>query len=394
MADRKRFAAIPAHPRIGDAAPLARIAARALAEMTPSPKSILVISLRYFGDVLLTTPLIRALARGFEGAAIDVLLAEGAGEMLEGNVDVRRILSVAARPSPAEHAELARRLWRRYDLAVIAETGDRPHFYGLLASSRRAGLLPSTPLARWWKAPLLAHGVAFAPEQQRVDGYRRLAQALAIPFTAEAIAPTAGVSSPQWRKRLGIGADRDAYAVLNLAPRFRYKRWHMQGWCTLLAWLHARGLRIVVSGGNAPDEHDYVREVLAEGGVPAIDLVGRLRFAETADLLRGATLYVGPDTATSHLAAACGTPALVLFGPTDPRLWGPLPRGGLDAPYAQVAPLQRRGNVVLLQQPSLSCVPCQREGCERHRASFSACLDALSATRVIEAAQTLLERGA
>ncbi len=38
----------------------------------PLPKSILVVSLRYFGDVLLTTPLIRALARGYEGAAIDV----------------------------------------------------------------------------------------------------------------------------------------------------------------------------------------------------------------------------------------------------------------------------------------------------------------------------------
>jgi heptosyltransferase-3 len=150
----------------------------------------------------------------------------------------------------------------------------------------------------------------------------------------------------------------------------------------------------VVSGGKVAEERDYAREVLAESTVPAIDLVGRLRFGETADLLRGAALYIGPDTATSHLAAACGTPAVVLFGPTDPRLWGPLPRGGLDAPYARVAASQRRGNVLLLQEPSLSCVPCQSEGCERHRESFSACLDALSATEVIAAAQALLEPGA
>jgi len=91
------------------------------------------------------------------------------------------------------------------------------------------------------------------------------------------------------------------------------------------------------------------------------------------------------------LAAACGTPSIVLFGPTDPRLWGPLPRAGLDAPYEAVAAAQRRGNVMLLQQPSLACVPCQREGCERHRLSFSACLDALSAASVIDAARTLLE---
>jgi heptosyltransferase III len=360
--------------------------------MTPPPKSILVISLRYFGDVLLTTPLIRALARGFEGAAIDVLLADEAGEILEGNADVRRILTVASRPSLAEHAALAKRLWRRYDLAVIAETGDRPHVYGSLAASRRVGLLPPGALARWWKAPVLAQSVEFAPGEQRIDGYRRLAEAMALPFVAEPIAPTAGGTASEWSARLGIDAKRDVYAVVNLAPRFRYKRWHVRGWCGILEWLHAHGLRIVVSGGKAPEERDYVREVLAESRVPVIDLVGRLRFGETADLLRGAALYVGPDTATSHLAAACGTPAVVLFGPTDPRLWGPLPRGGLQSPYAAAATSQRRGNVVLLQEPTLSCVPCQREGCERHRESFSACLDALSAVSVIEAAQALLTR--
>jgi heptosyltransferase-3 len=372
--------------------PPAAAAARILAEMTP-PKSILVVSLRYFGDVLLTTPLIRALARGFEGAAIDVLLTEGAGEILEGNPDVRSILTVASRPSLAEHAALAKRLWRRYDLAVIAETGDRPYLYGALAASRRAGLLPPGALARWWKAPLLVQGVAFAPHQQRIDGYRRLAEAMSLPFVAEAIAPTAGGTASAWSVRLGINAERNPYAVVNLAPRFRYKRWHIRGWCGLFEWLHARALRIVVSGGKVPEERDYVGEVLAESAVPVIDLGGTLRFGETADLLRGAALYVGPDTATSHLAAACGTPAVVLFGPTDPRLWGPLPRGGLDSPYAPVAASQRRGNVLLLQQPSLSCVPCQREGCERHRQSFSACLDALSVTSVIEAAQAVLDRG-
>ena len=362
-----------------------------LADM-PAPKSILVVSLRYFGDVLLTTPLIRALARGYEGAAIDVLLIEGTGEMLEGNADVRSIVTVASRPRLAEHAALVRRLWRRYDLAVIAETGDRPHFYGAVAATRRVGLLPPGALARWWKAPLLAESAAFARHERRIDGYARLAAAMSLPFRAEVIAPTAGASAATWRARLGFDSGRDAYAVVNVSPRFRYKRWHLRGWRDLLRWLHQRGLRIVVSGGSAAEERDYVREVLALAGVPAIDLAGELRFGETADLLRGASLYVGPDTATSHLAAACGTPAVVLFGPTDPRLWGPLPQGGLDAPYEPVAASQRRGNVLLLQEPSLACVPCQREGCERHRLSFSACLDALSAASVIEAARTLLEQ--
>jgi len=107
--------------------------------MAPPRRSILVISLRYFGDVLLTTPLIRSLRRGFEGAAIDVLLNAGTEGILEGNPDVRAVLTIAEHPGVSGHLELVRRLWRRYDLAVIAETGDRPHLYGWIAASQRAG---------------------------------------------------------------------------------------------------------------------------------------------------------------------------------------------------------------------------------------------------------------
>jgi heptosyltransferase-3 len=46
---------------------------------------------------------------------------------------------------------------------------------------------------------------------------------------------------------------------------------------------------------------------------------------------------------------------------------------------------------MLLQNPELTCVPCQLEGCERHRGSHSQCLDRLPAERVIEAAESLLK---
>jgi heptosyltransferase-3 len=359
--------------------------------MAPHPESILVISLRYFGDVLLTTPLIRSLARGFDGAAIDVLLSAGTEGILEGNPDVRDVVTVAERPGVAGHIELVRRVWRRYDLAVIAETGDRPHLYGWLAAARRAGLLPPRLGTRWWKQPLLRHRVISAVQEPRVASYRRLTEAMALPFAAEVIAPTAGARGGDWSDKLGFDPARERYAVLHIAPRFRYKRWHADGWRSLIAWLHARGLRIAITGGDAPDERDYVRAIVGGSAVPVVDVAGRLRFGETADLLRTAALYVGPDTATSHLAAACGTPAVVLFGPTDPRLWGPIPRPWLDRPYEKVAACQRRANVLLLQEPSLPCVPCQQEGCERHRESYSACLDRMSAPRVIEAAQALLD---
>lgn len=348
------------------------------------PGTILVISLRFLGDVLLTTPLIRSLRRAYPGAQIDALVFAGSEGVLEGNPDLRAVIAADRGPQRA----LWRRLWRRYDLAVIAETADRPHLLGWIAGRRRAGLLPPEWDKAWWKRISLAHGVVSPRERARPVSYRKLAQALGVAWHPEMVAPQAPVTP----ELLGFDAARERFAVLHLAPRFRYKRWNTPGWHALIAWLHDEGLRVVVTGGPEEDERAYVREVLAGVRGPVVDLSGRLRFGQTAELLRRAALFVGPDTATTHLAAACETPTVALFGPTDPRLWGPIPRRGLEQAYEKVAALQARGNVALLQEPSLACVPCQEEGCQKRRDSYSECLDRMSPARVIEAAREALRR--
>jgi len=351
------------------------------------PGTVLVISLRFLGDVLLTTPLIRSLRRAWPRAQIDALVFAGTEGMLEGNPDLRQV-HTTARGEP--HARW-RRLWRNYDLAVVAETADRPHLLGWVAARRRAGLLPAEVGKAWWKRLLLAQGVVAPLDVARPVAYQRLAEAMGIEWNPETVAPTADLPPAAWRELLGFDPASERFAILHLAPRFRYKRWNIPGWNALMQWLVREGLRIVITGGPDEGERAYVREVLAGARVAASDVGGRLRFAQTADLLRRASLYVGPDTATTHLAAACDTPTVALFGPTDPRLWGPRPRRGLEAAYVKVATLQRRANVALVQEPSLDCVPCQEEGCDRHRESRAECLDRMSAARVIDAAREALE---
>jgi heptosyltransferase-3 len=354
------------------------------------PRTILVVSLRFMGDVLLTTPLIRSLRAGYPGAAIDALVFEGSEGVLEGNADLRQVLTTAR----GESLAMWRRRWRKYDLAVVAETADRPHLIGWFMGKRRVGLLPPEKGKAWWKKLSVAHGVVSPRDLPRPAGYRRLAEAMGIAWKPEIVAPSAQMPALAWREILGFDPERERFAALHLAPRFRYKRWNTPGWHALVAWLHGESLRVVVTGGPAEEERAYVREVLAGMKPPVVDVSGRLRFAQTADLLRRAAVFVGPDTATTHLAAACGTPTVAVFGPTDPRLWGPQPRSGLDQPYEKVLPLQQRDNVALLQEPTLPCVPCQAEGCEKHRESRADCLDRMSAIRVIDAARAALRRSA
>jgi heptosyltransferase-3 len=171
---------------------------------------------------------------------------------------------------------------------------------------------------------------------------------------------------------------------------FRYKRWTGDGWQVLAAGLDTRGLAVVATGG--PEDRHYLDEVWAgRPGVRRID--GALAWSELSDLIKGARVYVGPDTSVTHLASATGVPTVALYGPTDPRLWGPWPASGLDQPWEAAGTIQNRGNVWLVQNPPscpFSCLPCQQEGCLRRLDSYSQCLDELTVSQVLCAVDAAL----
>jgi heptosyltransferase-3 len=135
----------------------------------------------------------------------------------------------------------------------------------------------------------------------------------------------------------------------------------------------------------------YIKDLLIKLPPTTLNFAGQLNFAQMAYLLTKATVYVGPDTVTTHLSAAMGTPTVALFGPSNPVKWGPWPKGyqELLSPWQMVGALQKVNNVILLQGLG-DCVPCHLEGCDRHNNSNSKCLDDLPANRVVDAIKTLL----
>lgn len=67
---------------------------------------------------------------------------------------------------------------------------------------------------------------------------------------------------------------------------------------------------------------------------PEDQLDGAARIPDLSELagwLQGASLYLGNDSGISHLAAAAGVPAIVLFGPSNPKVWAPRPSRVLSA---------------------------------------------------------------
>lgn len=353
---------------------------------TAAVRSVLVVATRQIGDVLLTTPLLRDVRRRWPGARVEVLGFAGTLAMLEGNPDVDA--TIATQPGQGLRASLAllRRLWRRYDLAVVTDGSDRAHLIGWAAAPRRFGQLPASGDSNWWKRRLLESALVMADGRGAIHiaHEKQALLAPAGPWHAEVVTPRAQALPPALAGQLQPGA-----VVVHAPSMWDYKQWPVPHYRSVVGALLADGRQVVLTGSGSARDQEVIAGLRDLAPAPRLlDTSGQLNWGQLVTLLRGAALYIGPDTSVTHLAAATGVPVVAMFGPTSPTRWGPLPAGAEPA-YVQVAPLQRAGNVTLLQA-SLPCVPCTRAGCDDHRGSRSDCLPAITPERVLEQAWAAL----
>jgi ADP-heptose:LPS heptosyltransferase len=104
-------------------------------------------------------------------------------------------------------------------------------------------------------------------------------------------------------------------------------------------------------------------------GVSTVKM-GKLPLRTLAALMKRVKCFIGNDSGITHLAAAVGTPAIALFGPTDPGVWGP------------------RGENVSIIRGETDCSPCTLEtlrGCTRQR-----CLENISVETVYKVIERII----
>lgn len=354
---------------------------------------ILVVATRQIGDVLLTTPMIHAARRRWPQARIDVLAFEGTAGMLRGNPDVNDLIESPARPGWRGFWALVWRLRRRYDLALVTDPGDRAHLIAFIAAPLRSGIVPQEGRSNWLKKPLLHHAVTSAGDLGDVHVTAEK-QHLLAPWIApdgeppRVAAPPAESLPPNVRQAIEPGA-----VVVHAPSMWPYKQWPMAHFRSLVSALLAQGTQVVLTGSASDRDQECVAALRDLAPSPRLlDLSGQLNFNQLVTLLRGAALYIGPDTSVSHLAAATGVPVIAILGPTHPARWAPWPaRASAQALFARSAGVQHVGNVTVVQGRQ-DCVPCGRAGCEDHRASRSDCLDTITPEQVLELARKVLGR--
>ena len=360
------------------------------------PKTILVIATREIGDVLLSTPIIHSLKLAWPDSQIDVLAFNKKTGMLEGNPDIHQIIEIAEHPNIRQHFTLAKKIFRQYELAISTLAGDKPAIYSFLAASKRLGVVPEYSAKSWLKYKVYQAWVVHDDKNTHtVRQNLRLIEAINITASTQISPPYQALSLTQILKKLNNTAKVSEYYILHPFPRWKYKRWTEQGWKSLIEYIiSSNNGSIILTGGSASKEKDFCEKLSQMHPDKIINSAGKLSLAEITTLLKNAKAYIGPDTAVTHQAAACGIPTVVLFGPSNPVKWGPWPIScnAISSPYERFRKTaQIVNNVALIQYNHIKqCVPCGLEGCDKNRESNSQCLQSITAETVIKALQELM----
>jgi len=364
--------------------------------LIPAPKSILIVNIRLIGDVILTTPLIGVLRDAYPEAAIDLLVNRGTGEFLEKDPRVRSILY-------SERGEVRKtrrfggylsQIFRKYDLAINMNASDRGNLAVLLAGRRcQVGFYDGTHTAKdFWKKWLLTYPLLLPTETHKIRVCELVASKLGL--RVEHLKAKVYWSAEDEAKVCALLADRlVVYPLFVVHPfaRWNYKYWKIERFAEVSDAIARRyALTPVWTSSPAPDEIDFLHRASTLCNFPPVVIPGELNLNQMTYLLSTSSLYIGLDTAVSHLAATVGTPMVALYGPTFTQRWFPWDNdGAIDQGWCTTERLGR-GKCVVVQK-SMECVPCGKAGCD-DRGDESPCLTAITVSEVLEAVSCLMKR--
>lgn len=385
---------------------LATAAARALHLLPqPSPSStkqqfLIVHPTSFIGDAIMLLPMIEHLRRQHPDAKIDLAIAASIAPLFQSIPQLDKVYGLRLRaPLPSSKRMVLERitdLIRSYrsqmkaispNVCIMPRWGDDlfcGHFLGYLAGApRRIGFAATqAPTAR--NALLTERYIAVDAEHESQRFCRLLLQAGLLPPAAVdlCLSPVDSLRSvarqSDWgalSARLGINADA-VFAVIAPGASQPNRRWPADRWAEVIAHLRGKGLEIVLLSG--PKDADVALEIHQLASESSVLVAGTTTLQESVTLLSHARLFLGNDSGPGHAAGALGIPTVTLF--IDDRTGDP---DGASSP-SRIHPL---GPYLAACLPPRCLPPCS--GC--CSATYSHCIEQISAEQVISAAETLLD---
>jgi ADP-heptose:LPS heptosyltransferase len=330
---------------------------RQVPQPLPEPRRILLANGAHLGDVLLSLAVLPVLRSNWPRARIGFVIGSWARPVVDDHplVDWVHVVDhwkLNRAPLPfwqkvRHHQHTRRRALgeirrRRYDVSIDLYY----YFPNTIPLLWQAGIPVRVGYTSAGFGPLLTHAVDWTNQDRHVTDYQAdLLRLLGLP--AEASPRAAHGPLPRTAPEEGLRRvwPRGDFLVFHLGTGAPLREWPLANWRDLAARLAGTGPTLVFTGSTEPERRNCQR-VLA--GLPGcLNLCGRLTWPEFVATVRRARVLVGVESVAGHVAAAVGTPCVVVYsGITNPAHWGP------------------RGNVCTVLSHPVPCAPCYRSrGC-------------------------------
>jgi lipopolysaccharide heptosyltransferase II len=343
---------------------------------------VLVWKLGALGDVILATPSLRAIRRTFPEGQLTLAVGHGAYQAVGRCPYLSDFIVYDPNGKDRglwRQAAFIRRLARTgFDISIDLQNSRRTHLLAWLAGipvrigfRRKLGWLCN----RGVRLPR----VVLAPVAHQFHLLRQAIPPQAVTGAREGFSPDGerlelwpGPLDEQAAERLLQGVTRvGGRALVGVHPggsgRWQTKRWDLERWAQLCDALGGQNVQVVVTGG--PEEEALAASLLKLTRVPPLVLTGRTSLMELACVIKRCGAFVAHDSSSLHVAAAVGTPAVALFGPTDPR---------------RHLPPAFEGTVI---KKDVFCSPCYSPRC---RTITHACMSRIGVEEVLRAVLGLL----
>jgi ADP-heptose:LPS heptosyltransferase len=297
---------------------------------------ILALQLKRIGDLVLTTPALRALRTAWPEAHIALGVMDGTAPLLAAIPCVQAGIVFGRGRGWAPWQQMLSGGW---DLCFDFTGNDRS---ALAAACSRAKTRVAFDWVRRNKLRALAHN-AWSPSEVREVHTAQHYLALVAKVAPRACSPDADVAPklalpPEARATALRAAGIDGeFALLHPGTARPEKYWLPDRWAEVAAHLHAtHGLATAITCGPHPFERAHAEAIKSKiriedragaeagGSNPKSGINHPPDLLSLAALVASARLVVSCDTAVVHLASAFRVPQIALFGPTNPFHWRPM----------------------------------------------------------------------
>lgn len=314
-------------------------------------KRILVITLSNLGDIILTTPVVASLRREFPDSRIDVLVGPSGREVFEKDRNIFKVIIYDKHMPIMGKRRLQLKLKKlNYDLVVDL----RNTILGLLIGPKyRTATIQHFPSN-------IVHSIDKHLHRLKSLGIEACERRPYIHIAQEDEAYVSGLL-----KASGV---REDFVVISPGAKSHLKRWTQEGFAAVADRLAGECKADIVFIGSGEDEA-IVAGVIKKMRHKPHNFTNKTSVRQLGDLLKRSRLLITNDSAPLHLGCALGARVLAIFGPTDPRKYGPI------------------GEFDVVINKKLFCSPCEDAVCK----SNYECMSLISPGDVFDSAKMMVE---